>query len=140
MESKKEELQGKEAILKKEKEGDVSGKERSSSEKEKINVQPTKFPPLEPNPSASEAGNIELLFDIPLQLTVELGRTAMSIKEVLALTSGSVIELDKLTGESAELLVNGKLIARGEVVVVDENFGLRITEIIRPEVRLRKLQ
>ncbi len=140
MESKKEELQGKEAILKKEEETDVSEKERSSSEKEKINVQPTKFPPLEPKPSGSEANNIELLFDIPLQLTVELGRTVMSIKEVLALTSGSVIELDKLTGESAELLVNGRLIARGEVVVVDENFGLRITEIIRPEVRLRKLQ
>lgn len=133
MESKKEELQGKEAILKKEEEKDVS-------QEEKINVQPTKFPPLESKPSASEAGNIELLFDIPLQLTVELGRTTMSIKEVLALTSGSVIELDKLTGESAELLVNGKLIARGEVVVVDENFGLRITEIIKPEVRLRKLQ
>lgn len=140
MESKKEEVQGREAILKKEEEGDVSEKKRSSSEKQKINVQPTTFPPLEPKPSASEADNIELLFDIPLQLTVELGRTAMSIKEVLALTSGSVIELDKLTGESAELLVNGKLIARGEVVVVDENFGLRITEIIRPEVRLRKLQ
>lgn len=133
MESKKEELQGKEAILKKEEEKDVS-------QEEKINVQPTTFPPLESKPSASEAGNIELLFDIPLQLTVELGRTTMSIKEVLALTSGSVIELDKLTGESAELLVNGKLIARGEVVVVDENFGLRITEIIKPEVRLRKLQ
>jgi len=133
MESKKEELQGKEAILKKEEEKDVS-------QEEKINVQPTKFPPLESKPSVSEPDNIELLFDIPLQLTVELGRTTMSIKEVLALTSGSVIELDKLTGESAELLVNGKLIARGEVVVVDENFGLRITEIIKPEVRLRKLQ
>lgn len=133
MESKKEELEGKEAILKKE-------REREVSQEEKINVQPTKFPPLEDKPSLSEAANIELLFDISLQLTVELGRTTMSIKEVLALTSGTVIELDKLTGESAELLVNGRLIARGEVVVVDENFGLRITEIIRPEGRLRKLQ
>lgn len=133
MESKKEELDGKEAILKKE-------REREVSQEEKINVQPTKFPPLEDKPSLSEAANIELLFDISLQLTVELGRTTMSIKEVLALTSGSVIELDKLTGEAVELLVNGRLIARGEVVVVDENFGLRITEIIRPEGRLRKLQ
>lgn len=133
MESKKEELEGKEAILKKE-------REREVSQEEKINVQPTKFPPLEDKPSLSEAANIELLFDISLQLTVELGRTTMSIKEVLALTSGTVIELDKLTGESAELLVNGRLIAKGEVVVVDENFGLRITEIIRPEGRLRKLQ
>lgn len=133
MESKKEELDGKEAILKKE-------REREVSQEEKINVQPTKFPPLEDKPSLSEAANIELLFDISLQLTVELGRTTMSIKEVLALTSGTVIELDKLTGESAELLVNGRLIAKGEVVVVDENFGLRITEIIRPEGRLRKLQ
>lgn len=133
MELKKEELEGKEAIQKEE-------KKREVSQEEKINVQPTKFPPLEAKPSPSEAANIELLFDISLQLTVELGRTTMSIKEVLALTSGSVIELDKLTGESAELLVNGRLIAKGEVVVVDENFGLRITEIIRPEGRLRKLE
>lgn len=133
MELKKEELEGKEAIQKEE-------KKREVSQEEKINVQPTKFPPLEAKPSLSEAANIELLFDISLQLTVELGRTTMSIKEVLALTSGSVIELDKLTGESAELLVNGRLIAKGEVVVVDENFGLRITEIIRPEGRLRKLK
>jgi len=124
MESKKEKIEEKEVTLKEK-------KEKSPSEEEKVNVQPTRFPSLKPQSSGSGTNNIELLFDIPLQLTAE---------EVLQLTTGSVIELDKLTGEPAELLINGKLIAKGEVVVVDENFGLRITEIIRPEARLRKLE
>jgi len=133
MEPKKEKIEEKEVTLKEK-------KEKSPSEEEKVNVQPIRFPSLKPQSSGSETNNIELLFDIPLQLTAELGHTTMSIKEVLQLTTGSVIELDKLTGEPAELLINGKLIAKGEVVVVDENFGLRITEIIRPEARLRKLE
>ncbi len=79
---------------------------------------------------------LELLFDIPLKVTVELGRTKMTLKEVLELSVGSLIELDKLTGEPVDILVNGKLIARGEVVVIDENFGVRITDIISPKERL----
>nr|1YAB_A Chain A, chemotaxis protein [Thermotoga maritima MSB8]1YAB_B Chain B, chemotaxis protein [Thermotoga maritima MSB8] len=82
---------------------------------------------------------LELLLDIPLKVTVELGRTRMTLKRVLEMIHGSIIELDKLTGEPVDILVNGKLIARGEVVVIDENFGVRITEIVSPKERLELL-
>jgi len=85
-------------------------------------------------------GNIGLLMDVPLKLTVELGRTTKLVKEILALAPGSVVELDKLAGEPVDILVNEKLIAKGEVVVIDENFGVRITEIINPEERLHAVQ
>jgi flagellar motor switch protein FliN len=85
-------------------------------------------------------GNIGLLLDVPLRLTVELGRTTKLVKEILALAPGSVVELDKLAGEAVDILVNEKLIAKGEVVVIDENFGVRITEIINPEERLTAVQ
>jgi flagellar motor switch protein FliN/FliY len=85
-------------------------------------------------------GNIGLLMDVPLKLTVELGRTTKLVKEILALAPGSVVELDKLAGEAVDILVNEKLIAKGEVVVIDENFGVRITEIINPEERLSAVQ
>ncbi len=84
-------------------------------------------------------GNIGLLLDINMQLTVELGRTKMQIKKILGLGEGSIIELEKLAGEPVDLLVNGKLIAKGEVVVIDENFGVRITEIVSPHERLDSL-
>jgi len=85
-------------------------------------------------------GNIGLLLDVPLKLTVELGRTTKLVKEILALAPGAVVELDKLAGEAVNILVNEKLIAKGEVVVIDENFGVRITEIINPEERLTAVQ
>ncbi|MGH7739222.1 MAG: flagellar motor switch protein FliN [bacterium] len=85
-------------------------------------------------------GNIALLMDVPLRMTVELGRTTKLVKEILALAPGSVVELDKLAGEAVDILVNEKLIAKGEVVVIDENFGVRITEIINPEERLSAVQ
>lgn len=83
--------------------------------------------------------NIDLLLDVPLQITVELGRTRMLIKDVLELGIGSVVELNKLAGESVEVFVNNKLIAKGEVVVIDENFAVRITSIINPQDRLQAL-
>lgn len=83
--------------------------------------------------------NIDLLMDIPLQVTVELGQTRKTIKEVLEMTPGSIIELDKLAGEPVDILINQKRIAKGEVVVIDENFGVRITEIINQRDRLRKI-
>lgn len=83
--------------------------------------------------------NIDLLLDVPLQITVELGRTRMLIKDVLELGIGSVVELNKLAGESVEVFVNSKLIAKGEVVVIDENFAVRITSIINPQDRLHAL-
>jgi len=75
--------------------------------------------------------------DVNMELTVELGRTRKSIKDILGMGEGTVIELDKLAGEPVDILVNGKLIARGEVVVIDENFGVRVTEIISPMERIR---
>jgi len=81
-------------------------------------------------------GNIDLLLDVVLRVTVELGRSSLSIREVLALGPGSVIELDKLAGETVDVLVNGTPIAKGEVVVVDEKFGVRITDIVSPAKRV----
>jgi flagellar motor switch protein FliN/FliY len=83
--------------------------------------------------------NLNILMDIKLTLTVELGRTELPIKKVLELTRGSVIELDKIAGEPVELYANGKLVAKGEVVVIEDNFGLRITNIVSPENRLKTI-
>lgn len=84
--------------------------------------------------------NLNLILDIPLKLTVELGRTKMPVSELLNLTQGSVIELSKLAGEPMEVLVNDKLIARGEAVVVNEKFGVRLTDIISPTERIEQLK
>lgn len=84
--------------------------------------------------------NIEILLDIPLEVSVELGRTKMIIKDLVQLGPGSIVELDKLIGEPVDLLVNDNLIARGEVVVFDENFGIRITDIVTPTERLKSLR
>ncbi len=112
-------------------------------EEMKVKAQPVQFPelsaPSQPAPSVPP-DKLELLFDVPLRVTVELGRTKMTLKQVLELTVGSLIELDKLTGEPVDILVNGKLIAKGEVVVIDENFGVRITEIVSPRERMYALQ
>lgn len=88
----------------------------------------------------NEQRNLNMLLDIPLRVTVELGRTKRTIKEILELSSGSVLELDKLAGEPVDIHVNSKLIAKGEVVVIDENFGVRVTDIISQSDRLKKLQ
>lgn len=85
-------------------------------------------------------GNIEMLLDIPLEVSVELGRTKIAIREMIQLGPGSIIELDKLIGEPVDLLVNDNLIAKGEVVVFDENFGIRITDIVTPAERLKSLR
>jgi len=87
----------------------------------------------------AQGGNINLLMDVTMDLTVELGRTKRSIKYILSMGEGTVLELDKLAGEPVDILVNGKLIARGEVVVIDENFGVRVTEIISPADRIQEL-
>ena len=104
------------------------------------NVQSAKFSTLNYGTPAGATSNIELLLDVPLTLTVELGRTRMLIKEILELTAGSIIELDKIAGESIDVLINNKLVAKGEVVVIDENFGIRITNIISPHERLQSLK
>jgi flagellar motor switch protein FliN/FliY len=83
------------------------------------------------------SGNLDLILDVELTVTVELGRTRKRIQEVISLAPGSVLELDRLAGEAVDVLVNGKAVARGEVVVIGENFGVRITEIIGASQRLR---
>ncbi len=96
------------------------------------NVQALQFPDLNPHTVAAEQGNIGLLMDVYMEMTVELGRTKKLIKEILGMGEGTIIELDKLAGEPVDILVNHKLIAKGEVVVIDENFGVRVTEIVSP--------
>ncbi|WP_431804940.1 flagellar motor switch phosphatase FliY [Halobacillus andaensis] len=88
----------------------------------------------------TEQRNLDMLMDIPLKVTVELGRTKRTIKEILELSAGSVVELDKLAGEPVDIHVNEKLMAKGEVVVIDENFGVRVTDILSPKDRLKKLK
>jgi len=87
-----------------------------------------------------DMGSIEFLLDVPLDVSVELGRAKMPIKDMIQLGPGSVIELDKLIGEPVDFLVNNRTIARGEVVVFDENFGIRITDILKPEDRIKMLR
>jgi flagellar motor switch protein FliN/FliY len=105
-----------------------------------VAVQPVQFAALKPAGMPGVDANIGLIMDVPLQITVELGRTRKLIRDILELTPGSVVELDKLAGEPVDVLVNGKLIAKGEVVVIDENFGVRITDIITPLERASHLQ
>ncbi|MCX7779279.1 MAG: flagellar motor switch phosphatase FliY [Negativicutes bacterium] len=105
-----------------------------------VTVQPVQFAPLKPAALTAADTNISLIMDVPLQVTVELGRTRKLIRDILELAPGSIVELDKLAGEPVDILVNGKLIAKGEVVVIDENFGVRITEILNPIDRLNNLQ
>ena len=105
-----------------------------------VPVQPAQFSPLTQSAVPINDGNIGLILDVPLQVTVELGRTKKLIKDVLELSTGSVIELDRLAGEPVDILVNGKLLAKGEVVVIDENFGVRVTDIVSSMERMRNLQ
>lgn len=103
-----------------------------------VTVQPVKFASFDQmdQVNGEENKNLDILMDVKLQLNVELGRCELPIKKVLELTRGSIIELDKVAGESVELFANGKLIAQGEVVVIDDNFGLRITSITEPDNRI----
>lgn len=103
-----------------------------------VGISPVKFPSFTSVPAYTGQGNIDLLMDVPMTLTVELGRAKMMIKDILSLGEGSIIELDKLAGEPVDLLINGKLIGKGEVVVIDENFGVRVTDIVSPIERVKQ--
>jgi flagellar motor switch protein FliN/FliY len=98
---------------------------------DKENISKFNFPQLEKTTVSSEESNLDILQDVPLTITVEIGRAKMLVKDILKLTLGSVIELDKLAGEPVDILVNGKVIAKGEVIAVNENFGVRILEIVK---------
>lgn len=127
--------------------GDLAAEEAGSKAKQRdstsegraplLDVRPTEvrriiFSQIEPQQGAGalSVGNMRMLLDIPLEVRVELGRTQRLLREILAIGPGSVIELDRLAGEPVDVVVNGKIVARGEVVVVDENFGVKISEII----------
>lgn len=105
-----------------------------------VKAQKMDFEELETGQDTGDERSIELIRDIPLQLTVRLGRTRKTIKEILELGKGSIIELDRLAGEDVDLLVNGKLIAKGEVVVIEENFAFRIKKIISPLERIQDIE
>lgn len=102
-------------------------------------VQSVQFPNFQSQSVQGEQGNISLLMDVYMEMTVELGRTRKLIKEILGMGEGTIIELDKLAGEPVDILVNHKLIAKGEVVVIDENFGVRVTEIVSPMERVSNM-
>jgi len=105
-----------------------------------INEQGFKFSSLNENDTCTEKTDIEFILDIPLEITVELGRTTMLINDLLQLGQGAVIELNKVAGLTLEVLANQKLIARGEVVIVNEKYGLRLTEIVTPIERIERLK
>ena len=104
------------------------------------NVQQLQYPNLQAGLNAGEQGNISLIMDVFMEMTVELGRTKKTIKDILGMGEGTIIELDKLAGEPVDILVNHKKIAKGEVVVIDENFGVRVTEILSPMERVSDLR
>jgi flagellar motor switch protein FliN/FliY len=100
-----------------------------------VNVSQVQFAPFSPTANLANAPeNIDILMDVPLEVTVELGRTSKSIKDILDFTPGTIIELNRLAGEPIDVLVNGKYVAKGEVVVMEEAFGIRITEITKQPI------
>ena len=117
----------------------AESKPESASEVQTDSVSPASFQNFAPS-SGNNAGNdINMILDIPVQLTVELGRTRVPIKHILQLAHGSVVELEAMAGEPMDVLVNGYLIAQGEVVVVNDKFGIRLTDIVTPSERMRRL-
>ncbi len=105
-----------------------------------MTARPAQFAPLKPMETTSPPTNLDLLLGVTLRVAVELGRTKMSIESILKLGPGAVVELDKLAGEPVDVLVNDRLIARGEVVVIDDRFGVRITDVLPPAQRLNTLK
>jgi len=91
-------------------------------------------------PSGESSRRLDMLLDVPLEVNVELGRTRLTVQDLLQLGPGSVIELDKVAGEALDILVNGRLVARGEAVVVNDKFGVRITDIVSPQERIQRLR
>jgi flagellar motor switch protein FliN/FliY len=115
----------------------VDGESDDSGEVNKVSAMEFEQLPKIPQPKTPH--NIDMLLDVTLPISIELGRTSMPIQDILNLGPGSVVELSKLAGEPVDLLVNNKMIARGEVVVVDENFGIRVTSMVSQEERIKSL-
>ena len=107
--------------------------------KRDVVVRPASFGNVK-NENNGQMANMDMILDIPLTVSVEIGRTKMMVKDLLQLSQGTVVELDKLAGESMEILVNGRLIARGEAVVVNDKFGVKLTDIVSPAERINRLK
>ena len=114
----------------------------NGTQPQKTDVQPAQFGKLQAEAGGmlQEGGNLDMILDIPVTVSMEIGRTNMNIRNLLQLNQGSVVELDRLAGEPMDVLVNGTLIAHGEVVVVNEKFGIRLTDVISPAERVKKLK
>jgi flagellar motor switch protein FliN len=110
--------------------GTMTGQQKAAYEFSSLNTAPT----------SKQKGNLDFILDLPLEISIELGRTKMVINDLLKLGQGSVIELSKIAGDTLEVLANGKLVAKGEVVVVNEKYGVRLTEIVSPIERIEKLK
>lgn len=127
-------------------EGDFADEWAAALAEQKAAKQAAQSPPPPPPPPAQtgeikrEDINLDVILDVPVTIALELGRTKMSIRNLLQLTQGSVVELDRLAGEAMDVLVNGTLIAHGEVVVVNDKFGIRLTDVISPTERVKKLR
>ena len=117
----------------------AESKPEAASEVQTDQVSPASFQNFSPTAGSSAGNDINMILDIPVQLTVELGRTRVPIKHILQLAHGSVVELEAMAGEPMDVLVNGYLIAQGEVVVVNDKFGIRLTDIVTPSERMRRL-
>lgn len=118
-----------------------SGAQENTVENQESDVQPAPMDELNSSaPSNSGAPDLDVIMDIPVTISMEVGNTEISIRNLLQLNQGSVIELDRLAGEPLDVLVNGTLIAHGEVVVVNEKFGIRMTDVISPSERIKKLR
>lgn len=113
---------------------------RAGEDSRPVAVSPAEFAPLVADSVGSSATNLDLLMGVTMRVTVELGRTKMTIEEILELGPGAVIELDKLAGEPVDVLINDRLIAKGEVVVIDDRFGVRITDVIPPAQRVNSFR
>ncbi|HJV97096.1 MAG TPA: flagellar motor switch protein FliN [Albitalea sp.] len=120
-------------------ESSPSGGSATEVQTQTESVAPASFQNFSPTSSTAAGNDINMILDIPVQLTVELGRTRIPIKHILQLAQGSVVELEALAGEPMDVLVNGYLIAQGEVVVVNDKFGIRLTDIVTPSERMRRL-
>ncbi len=126
-----------------ESEGSTTGESTTSESggSESTEVAPAGFDNLEDNSSSSgDDINMDVILDIPVKLSMEIGRTSVNIRNLLQLNQGSVIELDRMAGEPLDVLVNGTLIAHGEVVVINEKFGIRLTDVVSPAERVKKLR
>jgi flagellar motor switch protein FliN/FliY len=135
----KKQMKGMDEIIETQKTGQMNYSLKSQEDKvvpETVNVQPAYFKPFEEEIISNEKQNFDIVMDIPLQVTAELGRTQKLIKEMLEFSYGTIIELDKLAGDPVDIYVNGKKVAKGEVVVIDDSFGVRITDIVHPSKRL----